>query len=166
LPGLERGDIVGLAAMSPTNILRRATAKPSIAAKPRQRRSGRGARQILIRVGRAAIRARLLDTPTAERIWQTLPIYSTAEIWGRAVLFETHADAGREAAARASVEPGDIAFQSEEDRIIIAYGATPTSRRGEMRLPSPCNVWAVALDPVEQLSAVRAGESVAVIAVG
>ncbi len=131
----------------------------------KRRRPGEGTRQVLIRIGPAAIRARLLETPTAERVWRTLPIYSTAEIWGRAVLFETHAETGREPAAKALVEPGDIAFQSEEDRIVIAYGATPISRKGEIRLPSPCNVWAVALDPVAQLEAARPGDSVAVIAV-
>ncbi|KAB2917907.1 MAG: hypothetical protein F9K29_08725 [Hyphomicrobiaceae bacterium] len=131
----------------------------------RRRRPGAGVRQVLIRIGRAAIRARLLETPTAERIWRTLPIYSTAQTWGRVVLFEIHAETGREPAAKALVEPGEIAFQSEEDRIVIAYGATPISRKGEIRLPSPCNVWAVAADPVAQLEAVRPGDRVAVIAV-
>jgi hypothetical protein len=151
--------------MSPTNSLRNATQRGCEAAKPRRRRSGGGARQILIRAGRAVIRARLLDTPTADRVWRTLPIYSTAEVWGRAVLFETHVETGREPAAKAHIEVGEIAFQSEDDRVVIAYGPTPISRRGEIRLASPCNVWAVALDPVSRLEAVRPGESVAVIAV-
>ena len=54
-------------------------------------------REIFIHAGRVVVRARLLDTPTAGRIWQTLPIYSTAETWGEAVHFETHAETGREA---------------------------------------------------------------------
>ena len=124
-----------------------------------------GKRQVLIRAGGAAIRARLLETPTADSIWRTLPIYSSVEAWGCAVLFETHAEAGREATAKACVEAGEIAFQCDDDRIVIAYGRTPTSKPGEMRLPSPCNIWAVALDPVAQLASVRPGESVAVIAV-
>ena len=32
-------------------------------------------REVLIRAGQVAIRARLFDTPTADRIWSALPIY-------------------------------------------------------------------------------------------
>ena len=35
-------------------------------------------REILIQAGKVAIRARLLETPTAERIWAALPIYAEA----------------------------------------------------------------------------------------
>ncbi len=45
-------------------------------------------REIVIQSGAVAIRARLLDTPTAEIIWRALPLYSTAEIWGKEVHFE------------------------------------------------------------------------------
>jgi hypothetical protein len=134
-------------------------------AKTLRRRPGEGTRQVLIRAGRAVIRARLLETPTADRLWRTLPIYSSAEIWGRCVRFETHVETGRETAAKALVAPGEIAFQSEDDRVVMAYGATPISRPGELRLASPCNVWAVALDPLDALKSVKSGDQVAVIAV-
>ena len=38
------------------------------------------------------------------------------------------------------------------------------SKRGEIRLASPCNIWALALDDVSRLKAVHAGEEVAVVA--
>ena len=120
-------------------------------------------RQIFVHAGKVVIRAVLLDTPTADRIWRTLPIYSTAEIWGEAVHFETHADTGRERGAKWNVSPGEIAFWSEQDRVIIGYGMTPLSRPGEIRLPSPCNVWAIALDDVGQLAAVRPGQKIAIL---
>jgi hypothetical protein len=151
--------------MAPTEILRKTTQRPPKVATPRRRRPVEGAaREILIRAGRAVIRARLLDTPTAARVWRTLPIYSTAEVWGRAVLFETHVETGREAGAKTTIEVGEIAFQCEDDRAVIAYGATPISRAGEIRLASPCNVWAIAVDPVSQLAAVRPGQSITVTA--
>jgi hypothetical protein len=37
------------------------------------------------------------------------------------------------------------------------------SKRGEIRLASPCNIWALALDDVSRLKAVHAGEEVAVV---
>ena len=145
--------------MAPTNILREGSKRPA----GRQRNSKRGRREILIRAGSIAIRARLLDTPTAERIWSTLPIYSTAETWGHLVHFETPAETGREPRAMWTVKPGEIAYWAEEDRVIIGFGPTPLSRAGEIRLQAPVNIWAVALDDVAVLAAVRPGERVAVL---
>ena len=148
--------------MPPTNILRDAASQGPDHAK-RKRRPGRGMRQVLIRAGSAVLRARLLDTPTADRLWQTLPIYSTAETWGEAVHFETHVDTGRERGAKWNVSPGEIAFWSEQDRVIIGFGMTPLSKPGEIRLPSPCNIWAAALDDVRQLAVVAPGQKIAIL---
>ncbi len=145
--------------MAPTNILRDGNTKqPS---RPRPKTTQR--REILIRAGAVALRARLLDTATADRIWSTLPLYSTAETWGKAVHFETHAETGREADAKWSVAPGELAFWCEEGRILIGFGMTPLSKPGEIRLPCPCNIWAAALDDVALLAKVRPGERVAVL---
>jgi uncharacterized protein len=148
--------------MAPTNILRGDNArKPGRAAqKPRGVTTRR---EIVIRAGRATLRARLLDTPTADRIWQQLPIYSSAEPWGESIHFETPVESGREADARQNVKAGEIAFWVEDDRVIIGYGMTPLSKRGEIRLPSPANIWAVALDDVKALAVVGPGERVAIL---
>lgn len=42
---------------------------------------------ILIRAGNVAVRATLLDTPTARKIRQALPIYARAQTWGEEVYF-------------------------------------------------------------------------------
>lgn len=120
-------------------------------------------RDILIRAGDVAIRARLLDTETADRIWRALPIYATVQTWGQEVYFGVPLSAAREADARDVVEAGEIAFWPDGDAIAIGFGPTPISRRGEIRLASPCNVWARALDDVGLLRSVHAGERVAVI---
>ncbi len=120
-------------------------------------------RDILIRVGDVAIRARLLDTPTADRIWAALPIYSRAKTWGREVYFSAPLSVAREADARDVVQAGEIAFWPDGDAIALGFGPTPISRDGEIRLASPCNVWAHALDDVTALRSVRGGEQIAVI---
>jgi len=121
-------------------------------------------RRVEISAGKAKIRAQLLDTATADRVWQALPLHSTAQTWGEAIHFETHVETGREPTARTVVEPGEICYWVEDDRIIIAFGRTPISRPGECRLPRPCNLWARALDDVRVLKAVRPGEKVSVTA--
>jgi hypothetical protein len=122
-----------------------------------------GVREIVIRAGSVAIRARLLETPTAERIWQALPIYASAQTWGREVYFPTPVSSDRENDARDVVSPGEIVYWPDGDAIAIAFGPTPISKRGELRLTSPCNVWAMALDDVSMLKSVHAGERIAVM---
>lgn len=148
----------------PTNILRArhaAVKKPAAAGD----RSSQGApRRVLITAGRAQIRAVLLDTPTADRLWAALPIFSTAETWGSSVHFETPVETGRERAARTLVTAGDICFWSSRSRVAIGFGPTPVSRPGEIRMPEPGNVWARAEDDVRILKVTRPGERVSLTA--
>ena len=120
------------------------------------------AREVLIRAGNIAIRARLLDTPTADQIWQALPIYADAQTWGREMYFKTPVTTEREPEAREVVNAGEIVYWPDGDSIAIGFGPTPISRKGEIRLASPCNVWAMALDDVASLKGVYAGERVTV----
>jgi uncharacterized protein len=145
----------------PTNILRGDNTKPK---GRRPTRAAGEVRQVIIRAGKVVIRARLLDTVTAERIWQQLPIYSTAETWGQAIHFETPVETGRERTAKQGMKAGDIGYWTEDDRIIIGFGMTPISKMGEIRMPSPVNIWATALDDVTALASVRPGERVSVLA--
>jgi len=146
----------------PTNILR---ARPKPAGSPDRGRAGDpGTRRILITAGRVQIRVVLRDTPTAERIWRALPLYTTAETWGDSVHFEVPVGTGRERGARLGVHAGEVCFWSEDHRVIIGFGRTPISRPGEIRLPSPCNLWADAIDDVAALKAVRPGEKVSMVA--
>ena len=146
--------------MAPTNLARSSSSTaPKTPKVPRRWK----AREVLIRAGGVAVRARLFDTPTADRVWSVLPIYSSVETWGDALHFETRAESGREAEAPTVIKAGEIAYWCERDRIIIAWGPTPLSRAAELRLPAPSNVWAVSLDNVEALAVVKPGEQVAVL---
>lgn len=146
----------------PTNLLRKANTPRPEGKQPTRRKPGT-AREIIIRAGTVVVRARLLETPTSDRIWATLPLYSTAETWGGLVHFETHAETGREPGAVRRVKPGQIAYWAEEDRVVIGFAETPLSKAGEIYLPAPSNIWAVALDDVSVLARVVPGERVAVL---
>jgi uncharacterized protein len=148
----------------PTNLLRQS--RKTTLTQPTVELTGPAQERIVeIRIGRTTIRARLLDTPTADRIWQALPIFSTIEIWGQEIHFETEVESGRERGARVLANIGDIAWVPEQDWVSIIYGPTPTSKKGELRLWSPANIWAHALDDVSVLHAARPGEKVSVQAV-
>ncbi len=119
-------------------------------------------RVIVIRVGSVSIRAKLLDTPTAGRVWQALPICAPAQTWGREVYFNAPLSSALETDAKDVVTAGEIVFWPEGDAIAIGFGPTPLSKNGEIRLASRCNVFALALDDVAQLKSVHAGEHIAV----
>lgn len=146
----------------PTNILRKRYT--AVSAKDRPEKPPPGRREILITAGRVRLRALLLATQTADRIWAALPLFSTAETWGQAIHFETPIETGRERGARLIGDVGDVYFWSDDDRILIVFGPTPISKPGEIRLPRPCNVWAKALDDVRVLKVVQPGEKVSVTA--
>ena len=120
-------------------------------------------REIVIRAGKVAIRARLLETPTAERIWAALPIHAEAKMWGREVYFNAPVSSDPEPGAREVINAGEIAFWPDGDAIAIGFGPTPMSRRGEIRMASPCNIWAMALDDVASLKSVHAGEGISIV---
>lgn len=148
----------------PTEYLR-SNSKPAARRDPRERaaKAAPTARLAVIRAGHVSIRVQLLDTPTADRIWRALPIFSTAQLWGHGeVFFETRLESGRERSARVIVEPGAIVYSPDRDVIGIPYARTPISKSGELRLWSPSNVWAIALDDVSVFRTVRPGERVEV----
>ncbi len=109
------------------------------------------------------IRARLLATPTADRIWNSLPIRGSVQTWGKEVYFRTPISPDLEPDARAVVNKGEIAFWPDGDAITIGFGATPISKRGEIRFTSKCNVWAIAIDDVDQMKSVYPGEQISVV---
>lgn len=147
----------------PTNILR-SRGKADASRRPLVP-PGASLGRVLFRIGKISLRVEVFDTPTARRILAQLPLASTVETWGAAIHFETPVETGRERGARLLAEPGDICFWVEDDRILIPFGRTPISSPQEMRLPSPCNVWAKAIDDVALLKDAAAGEKVVVSAI-
>jgi uncharacterized protein len=121
-------------------------------------------RKIAFEFGQLTLEAELLSTPTAEAILAALPISGRVMTWGEEVYFETPVAMRREADARAVVQAGEIAYWPDGNAIAIGFGRTPISAPGEIRLASPCNIWARALSDVRVLKSVAAGTQVTVSA--
>jgi uncharacterized protein len=118
--------------------------------------------RIRFEFGALTLDADLLDTPTGKAIAAALPLSCSALTWGDEVYFEIPVTVKREAAARAVVTPGEIAYWPDGPAIAIGFGRTPISKGDETRLASPCNVFAKALGDVKALKAVKPGARVTV----
>lgn len=119
-------------------------------------------RRIRLAFDGADIAAELLDTPTADAIWEALPVESSVSTWGDEVYFDCGVSVGEEDDARVLVSAGEIAYWPPGDAIAIGFGPTPISRGDEIRLASPANIWANSLGDVASLRVVRAGSRVRV----
>jgi hypothetical protein len=118
---------------------------------------------VLIRAGLVAVRARLHDSPTADRVWAALPIYASAEVWDGALHFEACVETTDESGATSRVAVGEVGLCIGRARVVIACGAMAPSGPGDMPLATPVSILARVLDDVRLLASVRPGERVAVL---
>ena len=79
---------------------------------------------------------------TADTIYNSLPLKSKIQKWGEEFFFETGLNVELENNAKSVVNIGEIAFWNDGSAIAIGYGKTPISKGNEIRLISPCNIWA------------------------
>jgi len=118
--------------------------------------------EVIIQAGSVTIRARLLKTPTAQAVWDALPMTATVKTWGEEIYFDVPVSTPSEPDARDVVKAGEIAYWP--DGQAIGFGPTHISKKNEIRLVSPVNIWANAIDDVTKLISVRAGETVTITA--
>ena len=98
-------------------------------------------RSITINAGTLTINAILNDTEMANKIWDSLPISGSANVWGDEIYFTIPVKAAEHPNASDLVCSGDIAFWPPGDAFCIFFGRTPASTDEQPRAASAVNVF-------------------------
>ena len=96
--------------------------------------------KILIKAGNITTEGVLNDTPTANAIWENLPLTGKANIWGDEIYFATPVKEGLEPTAKEVVERGDLGYWPPGRAFCIFFGPTPASTGAEIRPASAVNI--------------------------
>jgi hypothetical protein len=118
--------------------------------------------KIVISVGNVSLEAEMLDTPTAEKILESLPFESSANVWGDEIYFDIPLSLEQEPNARADVDVGDLAYWPAGPAFCIFFGPTPVSTGDQPRAYSPVNVFGRVMGDAKQFKGVSSGAAVKV----
>jgi hypothetical protein len=116
--------------------------------------------RITIIAGSVTMEAQLNDSPTAQLIWQALPITGRANIWGDEIYFDIPVRADQAPDARADVAVGELGYWPVGSAFCIFFGPTPVSSGDQPRAASPVNVVGRVLGDATAFRKVGAGATV------
>ena len=119
-------------------------------------------KKIKICIKNFEIIVRLRNTKTAEIIWDSLPIQSKTETWGKEVYFFVSLSSNLDEDAKDVLNFGEIAYWSTGKAIVIGFGKTPLSYKDEIRLADKCNIWGDTEFDLRKLKSINSGELVGV----
>ena len=102
----------------------------------------------------------LFNSPTANKIWNSLPISSNIKTWGKEIYFYTDVVANKEPNAKSRVELGEIAYWPSGKAIAIGFGKTPISQKDEIRLADDCNIWGETNFDLKKLENIAEGQPI------
>lgn len=96
--------------------------------------------KIKITAGDVTAFAELNDSPTAQAIWDALPIDARANTWGDEIYFGIPVKRGQEPDAREVVQMGELGYWPPGHAFCIFSGRTPASKGDEIRAASAVNI--------------------------
>ena len=118
-------------------------------------------RQIRIKAGSVIAVAGLLNTRTAEAVWQALPFSGTVNIWGDEIYFkiplEMELESGQEI-----VDIGDLGYWPPVNAFCIFFGQTPMSNKDKIRAASAVDIFGKVIDDTRLFKNVKDGEEIVV----
>lgn len=116
---------------------------------------------ILIRAGDVEVRARLLDTKTAQGVWNALPVEAETSIWGDEIYFSIPVNLSSED-GKDVVSLGDLGYWPPGTAFCVFFGKTPVSRGDEIRPASAVNVFGKVEGDAAVFKKVRPGQKITV----
>jgi hypothetical protein len=117
-------------------------------------------KRMIIDASGVSLPAELNDSPSAEQVWEALPVEGRANVWGDEIYFEIPVVAEQASDARAEVEVGELGYWPVGHAFCIFFGPTPASTDERPRAYSPVNILGRVLGDATQLRGVRNGEAV------
>ena len=102
----------------------------------------------------------LFNSPTANKIWNSLPISSNTKNWGKEIYFYTDVVANKESNSKSIIEFGEIAYWPTGKAIAIGFGKTPISKKDEIRLADDCNIWGETKFDLKKLENIAEGQPI------
>ncbi len=119
-------------------------------------------KKISIKGERKTVIAELLDTPTAQKIFDALPLSGNAHLWGEEIYFPISVNADQEEDACEEVDPGSLAFWPPGQAFCIFFGPTPVSTSEKPRAYSAVNVFGTIAGDLQKLKEFKPGELITV----
>ncbi len=101
---------------------------------------GEAVKPITIILGDLTVEADLNESPTAQKVWEALPIESSFSSWGDEIYFSIPVAMELESDAQEVVASGDLGYWPSGNAFCIFFGPTPISSEGEIRPASAVNM--------------------------
>ena len=120
-------------------------------------------KKIQIQIKEHTFDAELYDTPTAQQIFDNLPLKGQCNVWGEEIYFSIPLQIFLEEDAHEIVEPGELGYWPMGNAICIFFGPTPVSSGSKPQAYSPVNVFGKLVDDLFLLKSVVSGESITVV---
>ena len=117
---------------------------------------------IQITAGTTQVRAEIYNTPTAQKIINSLPIKSQVNRWGGEIYFTIPVSSPLEEESRDVLEPGELGYWPTGNAFCIFFGSTPASQGEECRATSNVNVFGKVISDLSPLWDVEDGSEVMV----
>jgi len=116
--------------------------------------------EVRITTGKIEMLATFNESPTAERIWDALPIESTVSTWGQQVYFSIPVQCDLGSEARERMETSEVAYWPTGSAFCVFFGKTPASKGDEPRAASPVNPIGRCEGDVKVFRQVREGDTI------
>lgn len=122
-------------------------------------------RTLTIGAGDVTLTATLDDSPTADAVWDALPITGRVQTWGDEIYFSIPVRVEEADDAQATVDKGAVAYWPPGSALCLFWGPTPMSQGDEIRPASPVNVFGQIEGDASVLAEIPAGAEIRLEAV-